>query len=201
MSAKGRLITLEGIDGSGKSTIAKRLASNPDFFDFVFTREPTGSWIGDAVNRAIHSDTDSIAELLLFTADHAEHISKLIRPSLEGGKNVISDRYSGSRYAYQGMTLADNFEDPMQWVQDIHSGWTLNPDLTILFDVDPAIAVERCGNRGEKTKFEKISFLEGVRKNYLRLAQENSDIFKVINTDRKIDEIESEVVELIFSIL
>jgi dTMP kinase len=201
MSAKGKLITLEGIDGSGKSTIAKRLASNPDFRDFVFTREPTGSWIGDAVNRAIHSDTDSIAELLLFTADHAEHISKLIRPSLEGGKNVISDRYSGSRYAYQGMTLADNFEDPMQWIQDIHSGWTLNPDLTILFDVDPAIAVERCGNRGEKTKFEKISFLEGVRKNYLRLAQENSDIFKVINTDRKIDEIESEVVELIFSIL
>lgn len=201
MSAKGKLITLEGIDGSGKSTITKLLASNPDFNDFVFTREPTETWIGDAVNRAIHSDTDSIAELLLFTADHAEHISKLIRPSLDAGKNVISDRYSGSRYAYQGVTLADKFDDPMQWIQNIHAGWTLNPDLTILFDIDPAIAVERCGNRGEKTKFEKISFLEGVRENYLRLARENPGMFKVIDTDRSIDEIHCEVVELIYSII
>ena len=190
MSAKGKLITLEGIDGSGKSTIAKLLASNPDFNDFVFTREPTESWIGDAVNRAIHSDTDSIGELLLFTADHAEHISKLIKPSLASGKNVISDRYSGSRYAYQGMTLVGKFEDPMQWIQDIHAGWTLNPDLTILFDIDPAIAVERCGNRG---------FLEGVRENYLRLARENPDKFRVINTNRSIDDIYSEVMTLIFS--
>jgi len=201
MSAKGKFITLEGIDGSGKSTIAKLLASNPDFSDFVFTREPTETWIGEAVNRAIHSDTDSIAELLLFTADHAEHISKLLKPSLDEGKNVISDRYSGSRYAYQGMTLADKFEDPMQWIQDIHSGWTLDPDLTILFDIDPAIAVERCGNRGEKTKFEKISFLEGVRENYLRLANENPAKFSVINTNRPVDEIESDVVELILSII
>ncbi|WP_406660713.1 dTMP kinase [Methanolobus sp. ZRKC3] len=201
MSVKGKLITLEGIDGSGKSTITKRLTSNPDFSDFVFTREPTGSWIGEAVDRAIHSDTDNLAELLLFTADHAEHISKLILPSLENGKNVISDRYSGSRYAYQGMTLKDRFEDPMQWIQDIHSGWTRNPDLTILFDIDPAIAVQRCGDRGDKSKFEKISFLEGVRKNYLRLARENPGAFRIIDTNRSIDEIESEVVELISSLL
>ncbi|MBN2110038.1 MAG: dTMP kinase [Methanosarcinaceae archaeon] len=201
MSAKGKLITLEGIDGSGKSTVAKRLAENPLFSDFVFTREPTGSWIGEAVNRAIHSDTDHLAELLLFAADHAEHISKLIRPSLESGKNVVSDRYSASRYAYQGMTLAGRFDDPLKWIQDIHRGWTIKPDLIIFFDIDPGIAVSRCGKRGDRTKFEKIVFLEGVRENYLRLVEEDPDSFVLIDARRSIDDNEKEVVDIIQSFL
>jgi dTMP kinase len=201
MPAKGKLITLEGIDGSGKSTIAKSLASNPDFSDFVFTREPTGSWIGEAVNRAIHADTDHLAELFLFAADHAEHISKLILPSLESGRNVISDRYSASRYAYQGMTLQGRFKDPLQWIQDIHKEWTIVPDLTILFDIDPMAAVARCGTRGDKTKFEKVSFLEGVRKNYLRLAEENPSSFAIIDASRSTDKIESDVIRTISSYL
>ena len=201
MSAKGKLITLEGIDGSGKSTVAKRLAANPEFSDFIFTREPTGSWIGEAVDRAIHSDTDHLAELLLFAADHAEHISKLIRPSLESGKNVISDRYSASRYAYQGVTLAGRFDDPLKWVQDIHRGWTIKPDLTILFDIDPEIAVARCGNRGDKTKFEKIGFLEGVRENYLRLVSEDPESFVIIDAQKSMDEAEAEVFAIISSFL
>ncbi|SDF70233.1 thymidylate kinase [Methanolobus vulcani] len=201
MSMKGKLITLEGIDGSGKSTITKRLRSNPDFKDFVFTREPTTSWIGDAVNRAIHSDTDDLAELLLFTADHAEHISKLILPALESGQNVISDRYSGSRYAYQAVTLKGKFPEPMEWIQQIHHGWTVDPDLTVLFDIDPKISVERCGNRGEQTKFEKIDFLEEVRANYLKLAEAHPKRFVIINTDRPVDEIEKDVLDAINSLL
>ncbi|MDK2834389.1 MAG: dTMP kinase [Methanolobus sp.] len=199
MPAKGKLITLEGIDGSGKSTIARSLASNPDFSDFVFTREPTGSWIGEAVNRAIHSDTDHLAELFLFVADHAEHVSKLILPTLESGRHVISDRYSASRYAYQGMTLQDRFGDPLRWIQDIHKGWTVVPDLTILFDIDPNISVARCGSRGDKTKFEKVAFLEGVRRNYLRLADENPSSFVVIDASRSVEEIGSDVVRMISS--
>ncbi len=199
MSVKGKLITLEGIDGSGKSTIAKSLASNPYFSEFVFTREPTGSWIGEAVNRAIHSDTDHLAELFLFAADHAEHISKLILPSLESGRHVISDRYSASRYAYQGMTLRGRFKDPLQWIQDIHKEWTIVPDLTILFDIDPMAAVARCGARGDKTKFEKVGFLEGVRNNYLRLAEENPSSFVIIDSGRSTHEIESDVIRTISS--
>lgn len=201
MSMKGKLVTLEGIDGSGKSTITARLNADTKFSDFVFTREPTTGWIGDAVNRAIHSDTDDLAELLLFTADHAEHISKLIIPALEGGQNVISDRYSGSRYAYQAMTLKGRFPDPMRWIQDIHKDWTVNPDMTILFDIEPGIAVERCGNRGDKTKFEKISFLEGVRENYLQLAREDPERFVIVDSSKSIDEVYSEVIELIFSFI
>ncbi len=153
------------------------------------------------MNRAIHSDTDNLAELLLFTADHAEHISKLLLPTLESGKNVISDRYSGSRYAYQAVTLKGRFPDPMQWIQDIHKGWTIDPDMTILFDIDPKMAVERCGNRGAQTKFEKIGFLEEVRANYLRLAADNPERFLVINTDRAIELVEKDVLDAIFSLL
>lgn len=198
---RGKLITLEGIDGSGKSTALERLKAHPSMNNVVFTREPTTDWIGEAVERAIHSDTDHLAELFLFTADHAEHISKIIQPALEGGKTVISDRYSDSRYAYQGVTLSDKFDDPIEWIQSIHNGWTVVPDMTILFDIDPKIAVERCGNRGEQTKFEKIGFLERVRANYLRLAKEDPQRFVIIDTDRSIKEIETDVVELLTSIV
>lgn len=198
---RGKLITLEGIDGSGKSTALEQLKMHPSMSNVVFTREPTTDWIGEAVERAIHSDTDHLAELFLFTADHAEHISKVIQPALANGKTVISDRYSDSRYAYQGVTLSERFDDPIEWIQSIHSDWTVVPDMTILFDIDPKIAVERCGNRGEQTKFEKIGFLERVRANYLRLAKEDPQRFVIVDTNRSIKEIETDVIELITSIV
>jgi dTMP kinase len=75
------------------------------------------------------------------------------------------------------------------------------PDLTILFDIDPQEAVARCGTRGDKTKFEKVSFMEGVRKNYLRLAEENPSTFVIIDASRSTDKIESDVIRTIFSYL
>ena len=196
---KGKLITLEGIDGAGKSTVTEYLMTHPSFGDVVFTREPTRSWIGDAVYRAIGSDTDDLAELLLFAADHADHIATLIKPSIEEGKIVISDRYSDSRYAYQGVTLKERFSEPMQWVQKIHEGWTLVPDLTILFDIDPEVAVSRCGKRGEQTKFEKIEFLRAVRGNYLKLAENEPERFLIIDSEKDREIIRSEVVDAITS--
>jgi dTMP kinase len=198
---RGKLITLEGIDGSGKSTISSRLKAHPALGDVLFTREPTTDWIGEAVERAIHSDTDHLAELFLFTADHAEHIAKVIRPALESGRTVISDRYSDSRYAYQGMTLRGRFEDPIRWIQDIHRDWTIVPDLTILFDIEPEIAVQRCGKRSEQTKFEKMELLEDVRANYLRLAGEDPERFVIVNTDRAIKRIETDVIDIITSLV
>ena len=87
MVSKGKLITLEGIDGTGKSSIARMLQNK--FPDAVFTREPTHSWIGNAVKRSIESDTDPLAELFLFVADHAEHIARVVKPALDEGKNVF----------------------------------------------------------------------------------------------------------------
>ncbi|SNQ62189.1 dTMP kinase [Candidatus Methanoperedens nitratireducens] len=129
----------------------------------------------------------------MFVADHAEHIAKVIRPALAEGKLVISDRYSDSRYAYQGATLSNMFDDAMRWVQGIHKGWTVVPDLTILFTIDPAVAVARCGVRGEHTKFEKIGFLRSVQENFLKLAKEEPLRFVIIDADATLEVVGSEV--------
>jgi len=188
---KGKLITLEGIDGTGKSSIAKMLKNR--FPNAVFTREPTQTWIGKAVKRSIESDGDTLAELFLFVADHAEHIAKVILPALAAGKIVISDRYSDSRYAYQGITLSDKFDDALEWVQGLHRGWTVVPDMTILFTIDPAVAVSRCGVRGEKTKFEKLEFLKKVQDNFLRLAREEPRRFVIIDAGAGLENVGLEV--------
>ena len=192
---KGRLITLEGIDGTGKSSITKMLKKR--FPDAVFTREPTKSWIGKAVKRSIESDGDPLAELFLFVADHADHIAKVIRPALEEGKLVISDRYSDSRYAYQGATLSNIFDDAMGWVESIHRGWTIVPDLTVLLTIDPSIAITRCGIRGEKTKFEQIEFLNTVQGNYIGLAKREPERFVLVDAGQELEvvgrEVESEI--------
>jgi dTMP kinase len=189
--SKGKLITLEGIDGTGKSSIAKRLKTT--FPDAVFTMEPTKSWIGKAVKKSIESEADPLAELFLFMADHAEHIAKVIRPALDDGKIVISDRYSDSRYAYQGATLSQIFDDAMEWVETVHKGWTIIPDLTILFTIDPGIAVSRCGIRGNHTKFEKIGFLKNVQENFLKLARREPHRFVIIDAGRELEIVGREV--------
>ncbi|WP_292380498.1 dTMP kinase [Methanosarcina sp. UBA289] len=201
---RGKLITLEGIDGSGKSTVAEKLQKNPEIkaFNPVFTREPTrGTLTGNAVEKAIQSDTDQLAELFLFTADHAEHLSKIIKPALKSGRLVISDRYSDSRYAYQGVTLKTRLENPLEWVKDLHRGWTIVPDLTFLFDIRPEVSVERCGKRGEQSKFEKLEFLRKVREIFLRLAAEDPERFIVINASRSSEYVEKEVTEKILEFL
>jgi len=122
-------------------------------------------------------------------ADHAGHIAKVIRPALAEGKIVFSDRYSDSRYAYQGVTLSDDFDDAVAWVQGIHRGWTVMPDMTILFTIDPAVAVSRCGVRGEKTKFEKLEFLTNVQDNFLRLAGEEPSRFVIIDAGAELENV------------
>ena len=146
---------------------------------------------------SIESDTDPIAELFLFVADHAEHIAKVIKPALDEGKNVFSDRYSDSRYAYQGATLSNIFDDAMGFVQGIHKGWSVVPDLTILFTIDPNIAVSRCGIRGEKTKFEKIEFLNTVQENFLTIAEREPQRFIVIDATCELGLVERKVESVI----
>lgn len=201
---RGKLITLEGIDGSGKSTVLKKLQDNPKIKEFgpVFTREPTrGTLTGVAVEKAIQSDIDQLAELFLFTADHAEHLAKIVKPALESGKSVISDRYSDSRYAYQSITLKNRLENPLEWVRVLHKGWTIVPDLTFLFDIRPELSIERCGRRGDQSKFEKIDFLKGVRDTFLRLVEEEPERFIVIDASQPPERVEKEVTEKVLECL
>ena len=182
------LITLEGIDGSGKTSVQSALGEA--YPAATLTREPTDSWYGDAVRRSIGDpDADPLAELFLYTADHAEHLAVTVRPALAAGELVISDRYSDSRYAYQAATLAadpehgDRFDDPLAFVRRIHEPWTRPPDATVYFDVEPETGAERSGSTN---KFEQVAFLARVRGNYERLLAEEPERFVRIDANREL---------------
>ena len=131
------LVTLEGIDGSGKTTIISALQEV--YPDAVYTLEPTDSWYGEAVRKSIKTTTaDPLAELFLYMADHAYHLQTTIIPALTDGKLVISDRYIDSRYAYQSASLDGILKDPLSYIEQIHHPWTLLPDLTLYFALPPA---------------------------------------------------------------
>jgi dTMP kinase len=170
----GTLVTLEGLDGSGKTTVWEALHdSHPDA---VFTREPTDSWYGDAVYRSIgDEEADPIAELFLYTADHADHLSRVVRPALADGSLVVSDRYSDSRFAYQAATLADTrIRRPLEYVRGIHEAFSRAPDRTLYLDVDPETAAARAG---ATNKFERAEYLATVRDHYERLIELEPDRF------------------------
>jgi len=168
------LVTLEGIDGSGKTTAWERLREDdPD--GVTFTREPTESWYGDAVRRSVgDDDADPLAELFLYTADHADHLSRTVRPALDRGDVVVSDRYSDSRYAYQSVALDGVVDAPLDYVQRVHEPWTRPPDLTLYFDLDAETGAERAG---VTNKFETAAFLREVRERYDRLRRAEPDRF------------------------
>ena len=177
------LVTLEGLDGSGKTSCIEALRAHDALpAETTFTREPTGAWYGDAVRRSLGDDgADPLAELFLYTADHAAHLADTVGPALEAGNPVVSDRYSDSRYAYQGVTLADRFGDAVAFVRSVHRPWTRPPDLTVYLDVDPETAAERAGTNN---KFETADYLAAVRENYERLIDEDPDRFVRVDATR-----------------
>ncbi|MFC5972354.1 dTMP kinase [Halomarina salina] len=179
------LITLEGIDGSGKTTAWEALQDV--YPDAVFTHEPTDSWYGEAVRRSLEDDdADSIAELFLYTADHADHLSRVVEPALDDGELVISDRYSDSRYAYQGASLAGELKRPMEYVRGVHQPFTRPPDATIYFDVDPQVGAERAG---ATDKFEAAGYLAAVQENYETLISYQPERFVRVDAQQSPEEV------------
>ncbi len=190
------LVTLEGIDGSGKTTAWEALRD--DRPSATFTREPTESWYGDAVRRSLADETaDPVAELFLYTADHAAHLAGTVRPALERGDLVVSDRYSDSRYAYQAASLAGHIDRPLEYIVDVHAPWTRPPDATLYFDVDAETGAERSG---ATNKFEQAAFLEAVREQYERLIADDPERFVRIDatgsTSAVVAEAEAALAEL-----
>ena len=195
------LITLEGIDGSGKSTLHQALQELLVDLDPVFTREPGATWVGESVRRAIAEQIDPITEATLFVADHAAHLAKIIRPALAEGKLVISDRYSDSRYAYQAVTLKGVIPQPEEWLRAMHDGWSIVPDKTFLcvLPIDEALA--RLKPQNEREHFEKRDILENVQHNYLQLARKDPSRFVVMDAMKEKDEIAIFVADSIRQIL
>ncbi|WP_435347695.1 dTMP kinase [Haloarchaeobius sp. HRN-SO-5] len=174
------LVTLEGLDGSGKTTVWEAL--HDVYPDATFTREPTDSWYGEAVDRAIaDDDADPLAELFLFVADHADHLSRVVRPALADGDLVISDRFADSRYAYQGATLEGELRRPMEYIRGVHQPFTVQPDFTIFLDVDPRTAMQRSG---ATNKFEQSQYLAQVKQNYEQLIEWEPERFVRVDATR-----------------
>lgn len=182
---RGRFITFEGIDGAGKSTqidvIEETLRARG--LEVIRTREPGGTPLGEVIRKELLSvSMDPSTETLLFFASRAEHIAKVIRPAIERGAWVLSDRFTDATYAYQvgGRGFpARKVEELERWTQG-----DLQPDRTVLFDIEPEVAAERVARARNLDRFEKenLDFFKRVRQAYLTRANQSPNRFLIVNS-------------------
>jgi dTMP kinase len=196
MKLDTKFITLEGVDGAGKSTcinfIKKYLKDNS--FKSIFTREPGGTLLGEKLREILLYDeiTPETETLLMFAARN-EHVLKVIKPNLQSGLSVISDRFTDATYAYQsgGKYVEEKKITALKnWVHQ-----DLKPDLTLLFDLPIDVSLSRLKSDGNLDKFEKeaADFHRRVRGSYLALAKKEPGRFKIINSNQNINIIEKEI--------
>ena len=204
-SMTGMFITLEGIDGCGKSTVSKQVASTLQERgnEVYHTMEPSENWLGQAVRRSYTEEISPFTEVFLFLADRATHTDR-IKKELAAGKIVISDRYCDSSTAYQGALLheqlAEQGIDSVDWVIGMNSTIIREPDITLLLDIAPEVSLERLKVREELSKFEKQGYLERVRANYLRIAKAEPRV-RVIDANQPVEKVLDEVMKAIEDIL
>ena len=207
---RGKFITFEGIDGSGKSTQLRILAGElrVSGYDVLTTCEPGGTPLGRRLRAAFLETEESVAplaELLLFAADRAQHVNFLIKPALAAGKIVISDRYSDATAAYQGAGRGFD-EKTIRQIIELATG-DLKPDLTLFFDipVEKAILRTRARTDNETVKnrmdLETTEFYERVRQAYLEMAEKEKRRFRVIDASGSIEEIKTKVLETVTDFL
>ena len=198
--SRGRFITLEGIDGAGKSTHARFLAEELTRrgLPVVATREPGGTATGEAIREwLLHRPMTHESEALLMFAARREHLVQVIEPALARGDIVLCDRFSDATYAYQGAGHGVSLALLDTLVQFVHGD--CNPDLTLLFDVPSEVSRERLARmqaRGKSLdRFERESraFFERVRDGYLARAAAEPRRFRVIDSTRPVDEVRAEI--------
>ncbi len=187
-----KFIVFEGIDGSGKSTAANTLAEISE--DIFITWEPTDSQVGRLANKVAYRDASPYLELFLYLADRAEHTGE-IKCELAKGHNVLCDRYWGSTAAYQ----AAHGVMSLDYLVNIQKPFVLEADITVLFDLDVEVALERISGRDDTSKYERKDFLEKVRRNYLELASAHG--WETVDASRELEEVKQDVSERLASIL
>jgi dTMP kinase len=199
----GTFITLEGMDGAGKSThiasIISALQSRGR--EVVSTREPGGTALGEQLRALLlHEPMHAETETLLMFAARREHIANVIAPALARGAYVLSDRFTDATYAYQcgakGVS-ADKIEILEQWVQA-----ELQPDITLLFDVSVDISMQRLAATRVPDKFERenAEFFNRIRQAYLQRAAQNPARFRIIDAGKPLDVVAKSVQDIIASL-
>jgi dTMP kinase len=203
----GRFLTVEGIEGVGKST-------NIDFIhrqllaagrEVVLTREPGGTPLAEAIRGLLldpgYTGMDARCELQLVFAARAEHLARVIRPALAQGKWVLCDRFTDATYAYQGGGRGID-TSVIAALETLVQG-AFRPDLTLLLDVPVVVGLARAGKRGDLDRFEQeqVEFFERVRLCYLDLARQHASRYRVINAGLPLDEVQSELEGVLASFL
>ena len=200
---KGIFITLEGIEGAGKSTHArfiKRLLEEAGK-SCILTREPGGTGAGENIREILLQRSElrisGLSELLLMFAARAQHLHEVILPALAEGKLVICDRFTDSSYAYQGGGRDVDPDKICALAKIVHPDF--KPDLTLLFDVSPATGLERAGKSGERDRFESesLAFFDSVRKAYLRIAETEPERVFIIDAEADISGVETSIRQLL----
>ncbi|SIN70416.1 dTMP kinase [Halodesulfovibrio marinisediminis] len=201
-------ITLEGMEGSGKSTVLKKLHAwlESEGYEVVLTREPGGSELGKTLRALLldaeNTDITSEAELFLYLADRAQHVSQVIKPALEAGKVVLCDRYADSTVVYQGYGRGLDPNLLHSFNEVATTG--LWPDISLLLDVEPEIGLRRALSRNieqglsraeGRFEAEAIDFHSRVREGYLTWAALNNKRFKVVDASVTPDEVFAQVVD------
>lgn len=203
-------ISLEGIEGCGKTTQARRLASYLQHRgrDCLLTREPGGTAIGGQIRRILlspdHAAMDPAVELLLYVADRVQHVRETIRPALRAGRIVVCDRFVDATLVYQGFARGL----PLDWIRSLHRLFLedLYPDVTFLLDLPPAVGLQRAWRELEngaridfESRFEReaLTFHQRVRAGYLEMACAESGRFFVIDAAAEPDSVHQRIVELL----
>lgn len=196
MSLPGRFITFEGIDGAGKTTHIDALeqAWRQQGRDVVRTREPGGTPLAEKLRELVlHDSMDPLTEALLVFSARRDHLQQVIRPALARGAWVLCDRFTDATFAYQGAGRGFELGVLRQletWVQE-----GLQPDLTLLFDLPPAVAAGRLQAARQPDRFEALdaAFFERVRSGYLARQAAQSDRFAIIQADARPEEVAAQV--------
>jgi len=196
---RGNFISVEGIEGTGKSTNIDFLTGliEKQGFEVVRTREPGGTPMAEKIRQLLlnhdQEDLPAIAELLLFFAARSLHLRNTIIPALQQGKWVVCDRFTDASRAYQGSGRGldlDRIERMAEWVQE-----GTEPDMTLLLDAPAEIGMERAAARGKGDRMdnEELAFYQRVRTGYLTLADMHPDRFAVVDASRPLPEVQASI--------
>ena len=195
---RGLFVTFEGVEGSGKTTVAKAITENlrQKGLTVTVTAEPGTTSVGRQIRQLLATVDERTAwtETFLFLADRAEHVAKVIKPALERGEIVLCDRFTDSTIAYQGFGLGL----PLEWLTQLNSIATngLVPDLTLLLDIDPEKGLKRSQR---ETVFERrsLDFHQRVRWGYLWLAKQEPHRVKVIDASQPLESVLTQALRLV----
>ncbi len=197
---RGLFVTFEGIDGSGKSTQMQLCAQALEAagHSVVITRNPGGTAFGLELRQILLHSTQTVypmSELLLFIADRAQHMNEMVFPALAEGKVILCDRHMDSTLAYQGYGRGL----PLATIRELNEIAIQGhkPDLTLLFDGDPAILAQRVNNRGQADRLEgeKADFHRRVREGFLELAQLEPQRIQVLNALEPIEQLQTQTLQ------